>query len=261
MPSKLEQYKEIRDDEFRLLFQHNLFSMLKIFSKENPIRKFARKGEYDSSEEIQDKIAQVFNFRSPAAPPPHEYYINLNLNKEVATLADLNKYIEELQRKVGNYSIAMVAGESFEQVLDKFLIRVNSFLTARGLGSHISDVVAGVATLVKSANFNEEQRINFYRSLANSKLGKQRFYDMLSNTCAEFIKGQTFDELFIERAKCECPYEETDSCDKYPRKSLALHFAHEKLDTLNVGRYAVALSVDRCVVSGAAYHYWIQILD
>lgn len=262
MSSQIDKYRQLKEDEFKLLFQHNFFNMLKIFTPENPVRKFSRNGRYDTPEEIKDKIAVIFNFRLPSAPPSHEYFINLKLEKEVETLYDLNKYIEELNRKAANYKISLIAGESFEQATEKLLKRLQTFMLTRGLKPYTKDVVEVIRRLVNLAEFTDYEKLNFYRAIANSKLGKQRFYDMLSTTCSEFVKSQNFDKEFIEKAKCDCPYEETDSCDKYPRKSIALHYAHNKLKEINPNNEnTMILSVDRCVSSGAAFHFWIQLVD
>lgn len=262
MSSELKKYHSLEEDEFRLLFQHNFFNMLKIFCFENPTRKLYKNNTYETSVEIKEKIGDIFNFRLPSVPPPHDYFINIKLEKEVKTLSDLNKYIEELEGKANNYKIALIAGESLKQSIDKFLNRLQNFMASRGLIHHAKDVVEVISRLVAIAEFNEYEKLNFYRALANSKLSKQRFYDILSTTCVEYIKSQNFDPDFIKKAKCDCPYEETDSCEKYPRKSIALHYAYKRLQTLNpTGEKTMLLSVDRCVSSGASFHFWIQAVD
>jgi hypothetical protein len=262
MTENNKNHTTIEHDEFKLLFQYNMFSMLGIFSAENPMRKLSKMGRYDTASEIREKISTIFDTARPSPPPPHEYYINLNLQKEVNTLTDLEKYVTELERKIQNYKIAMVAGETVEQSIDKFLLRVMGFMSKRGFETYAADVVETVALLSRTAEFKADERNNFYRALANSKLGKQRFYDMLSNTCTEFLKSQNTDVDFISRAKCECPYSESDSCEKYPRRSLALHYAMQQIKEMRPSENNVlALSVDRCVASGASFHYWIQKIN
>lgn len=262
MNNKFEKYKSIEGDEFYLLLIHNLFSMLKLFTSENPSRKFARNGRYDTTNEIKEKISVIFNIKSPSAPPPHEFEINIKLEKEIKTLADLTAYTEELARKASNYRISMIAGEPVDKCINKFLKRVQSFMLMKGMSPYTKDVIEAIATLVRKADFTESEKANFYRAIANNKISKQRFYDMLATTCNEFTKSQKFDEDFISRAKCDCPYESTDSCEKYPRKSLALHYATKQLQELrSTTSSELILSVDRCVASGASFHYWIQTID
>jgi hypothetical protein len=250
----------IQPEELKILFRFHILDKLKIYSKLSPLRKHSKGAGYDSSDMIKEKLSTMFDFRNYNATPPHEFRIALKVEEQnLSNLAELEEYIKNLSHRASNYRIALVAGEPIQSTIDRFLLRVQKFMKTRGLENYAGEVVSVIAEIVKLADFDEKEKANFYRSLANNKKTKQLFYDILSNACEEFKRSSpdNLDIPFMEKSKCECPSEYSDYSDRYTRRSLALKHSMETIKAYNNG--PLDLSIARCVTSGATWHYWIQV--
>jgi hypothetical protein len=250
----------IQPEELKILFRFHIMDKLKIYSKLSPLRKHSRGNGYDNAEVVKEKLSAMFDFKNYNATPPHEFRIALKIEEEMLnSLAELEEYIKNLSHRASNYRIALVAGEPIDATIDRFLLRVQKFMKTRGLEQYAGEVVSVVAEIVKLANFNDIEKANFYRSLANNKKTKQLFYDILSNACEEFKRSSPdkLDIPFMEKSKCECPSEYSDYSDRYTRRSLALKHSLDTIKGYDHG--PLDLSIARCVTSGATWHYWIQV--
>jgi DNA replication initiation complex subunit (GINS family) len=251
----------VLEEEFKTLFLYNLLDRLKIYSSVAPIRNHYNGEDYDNNESVKHKLSSIFTITQNTAMPPQEFKINLKIGEQVLySLSDLEKMVSDLNRKISNYKLAMIAGESMDATVDRFLLRIQEFMLKRGLPEFTSEAVGAIAELVKIAQLSDKEKEYFYKSLANGKLTKQKFYDILGNTCDEFKASldKSRQQQNI-KAKCSCPSEISDESVRYSRKSLAIMKAQEDMATFQ-NRTPLTLTLGKCSNASNAWHYWLQIV-
>lgn len=250
-------------DEFRTLFLYNMLDKLKIYSNILPIRAHNRNGIYDDSDLIKTKISNIFTIDKNTPMPPQEYKVNMLIEeKYIYSLAELESFNTELNKKIVNYKLGLMAGESLDATVDRFLRRIQNFMNKKMLPEYAGDVVSVLAQIVKLSQLSEKEKEYFYKSLANGKVTKQKFYDIVSNTCEDFKFEAYKDASALSKAlkpTCECPSEVSDSSLRFPRKSLALLSASEDIKSFN-NRAPLALTLGKCSTSSSLWHYWLQVV-
>jgi DNA replication initiation complex subunit (GINS family) len=249
------------EGEFKTLFLYNLLDRLKIYSSIAPIRSHCAGEGYDNNDTIKDKLSSVFNISQNTAMPPQDFQISLKIGEQVLySMADLEKMVSDLNRKISNYKLAMMAGESMDATVDRFLLRIQAFMVKRGLPDFTSEAVSAIAELVKIAQLSDKEKEYFYKSLANGKMTKQKFYDILGNTCDEFKSGLGKSrQQKNTKSQCNCPSEISDESVSYARKSLAITKAKEDISTFQ-NRTPLTLTLGKCPSVSNAWHYWLQIV-
>lgn len=248
------------EEEFKNLFIYNLLDRLKIYSSIAPIRSHYNGEGYDDNVKFKEKLSSIFTITQNTAMPPQEFKINLTIAEQnLYSLSDLEKMVSDLNRKISNYKLAMIAGESMEATLDRFLMRIQVFMQKRGASEFTSEAVSAIAELVKIAQLSEKEKEYFYKSLANGKLTKQKFYDILGNTCDEFKSNLDKSPKQPIRTKCNCPSEVLDDSVRYARKSLALMKAKEDMFAYQ-NRTPLTLTLGKCSNASNTWHYWLQVV-
>jgi hypothetical protein len=248
----------IIEEEFKNLFLYNLLDKLKIYSNLTPIRSHYTGEGYDDNEKIKTKLSNIFIIDKNTPMPPQEFKINLTIQETLLySLSDLEKMVSELNRKVSNYKLAMMAGENMDATVDRFLFRIQSFMQKRGLPELTGEAVAAIAEIVKIAQLSEKEKEYFYKSLSNGKITKQKFYDILGNTCDEFKSSLSTKQNV--QSKCSCPSEISEDSVRYARKSLAIIKAKEDIVAYQ-NRTPMTLTLGKCSNASTAWHYWLQIV-
>lgn len=245
-------------EEFRVLFQHNLLDKLKVYSNITPLRAHNNGKGYDSADIIKNKMQSIFVIDKNTPLSPYDYKINISIPEtSIENLAELEKFTNDLNKKISNHKLGLIAGESLDATTNRFLLRIQNFMDKKELGNYAAEVVSVIGELAKIAQLSEKEKEYYFKSLANGKTTKQKFYDILSYTCEEF-KFQITNPPNEEEA-CYCPSEVADDSPRYSRKSVALMTAKEDI-TIYQNRSALALSLGKCNTDKKTWHYWMQIV-
>jgi hypothetical protein len=241
--------------ELRALFRYSLLDRLGVCSPCSPIAGHATSSIFHSSDEIKEKLSKIFIIKTSSAPPPHEFYINLEIEENsLDTLAQLEEYINDLTKKASNYRVALIAGEPTDKLIDKFLSRIQEFMQKKGLSEYAGEVVSAISDIVRISGLTPQEKANFYGSIANNKITKQQFYDILGNTCTEFIRQQPEIKCTEKTELSDCvEYPEYENCSPhYIRKSEAVLSAVNEAER---AQEVITMKLIKCLSETRGWHY------
>lgn len=222
-------------DEFLFLYRFNLMEYFKIYNEYHPNKKNMTQEVYDTPEAIQNKVSMLINFDKPARINPEAYPISLTMpSKELTNIAELDVYIEELNKRRGGFVMASMVYKQPATVVKNMLnAQIFDIMYKHNMHALQDEAERAIEYIVDSCELSLQQSENFYRDLLNNSNALKAVLAILDQTCVEFIT-QIFDTQTAEKQlafDCGCWHKELNKAkDKYVRKSFALKVAYNALD-------------------------------